>query len=573
MSQTWNILSRSNDPRMKDFDRNCPVSNIYKVDENSLYASVMCMKLPIGEWEEINPSCKSLADWIEFLRTIEDDLNSNLSLDEKYAMVDGNEPRWKQGEHCYIIWATLDCSNPEYIKKWNEMSLCPMRQEIKEFSDRNLPIAEEEPYDKEKKCVTVSRLTSSLYPVTEPHPFYYLQLKQFLEQGGKITGITRVVRAKQEPFMKEFCMSVQELRKGARSDFEDKLYKLILNALYGKTIMDESRFCNSQFIDNPDKLRKEMRDVSNLDTLSVISPNMVFMMKKRTEFEYTSPVGVGFAVLGLSKWMVARHWIMLKEKYGDDIRAIQTDTDSIHFKLYEHDLYEDLKVDLDEKKKLTKEEIVGGDGGALRQWFSDIFDLSSLPKEHPCFNVNHKKCFGYLKIENKGKPIDYFVAPVVKGYFEVIGEKTKATLKGVKEKQRKELTKKDFEECVLLLKKGPEVCFLSFRIPDEHGETTVLVIKDSFVFHISPSTLSNVLLPSNLRKTENEPKPTPTGLVYSNSVLFFIIQTIFGDVTDKVSRLLTSLISFSQFIWIINKLAITEPTFIHNCLSIQSVQN
>ena len=206
------------------------------------------------------------------------------------------------------------------------MSLCPMRQEIKEFSDRNLTIAVEEPYDKEKKSVTVSRLTSSLYPVYEPHPFYYLQLKQFLEQGGKIPSITRVVRAKQEPFMKEFCMSVQELRKGARSDFEDKLYKLILNALYGKTIMDESRFCSSKFIDNPDKLRKEMIYVSNFDTLSVISPTMVFMMKKRTEFEFTSPVGVGFAVLGLSKWMVARHWIMLKEKYGDDIRAIQTDT-------------------------------------------------------------------------------------------------------------------------------------------------------------------------------------------------------------------------------------------------------
>ena len=37
-----------------------------------------------------------------------------------------------------------------------------------------------------------------------------------------------------------------------------------------------------------------MRDVSYLDTLSVITPNMVFMMKKRSEFEYTIPVGVGF---------------------------------------------------------------------------------------------------------------------------------------------------------------------------------------------------------------------------------------------------------------------------------------
>ena len=33
-----------------------------------------------------------------------------------------NEPAWKQGDDCYIIWATLDCSNPEYVKKWNESS-------------------------------------------------------------------------------------------------------------------------------------------------------------------------------------------------------------------------------------------------------------------------------------------------------------------------------------------------------------------------------------------------------------------------------------------------------------------
>ena len=56
-----------------------------------------------------------------------------------------------------------------------------------------------------------------------------------------------------------------------------------------------------------------------------------------------SPVGVEFSALGLSKWMVARHWIQLKEKYGDKVRVIQTDTDSLHFKLYGHNLYADIK--------------------------------------------------------------------------------------------------------------------------------------------------------------------------------------------------------------------------------------
>ena len=187
---------------MKDFDRNCPISHIYKVDENSLYASVMCMKLPVGNWKDVEQKERTLEDWVEFIRTIENDLNNDLTVEEKMKMLDENEPAWKQGEDCYIIWATLDCSNPEYVKKWNEMSICPVHQFISEFSERNMRSAMKEPIDKEKGKFSVYRLCSSLYPITEPTPFYYLQLKQFLEQGGKINSITRILKAHQEPFMK-----------------------------------------------------------------------------------------------------------------------------------------------------------------------------------------------------------------------------------------------------------------------------------------------------------------------------------------------------------------------------------
>ena len=60
LSQTWNILFRSNDPRMPDYNPKIRISNIYKIDENSLYASIMCMKLPVGEWEDIEVISKSL---------------------------------------------------------------------------------------------------------------------------------------------------------------------------------------------------------------------------------------------------------------------------------------------------------------------------------------------------------------------------------------------------------------------------------------------------------------------------------------------------------------------------------
>ena len=72
-----------------------------------------------------------------FPKSIENDLNNDLTVEEKLKMLYDNEPTFNQGGNCFIIWATLDCSNPEYVKKWNDMSLCPVHQFTTEFSDRN----------------------------------------------------------------------------------------------------------------------------------------------------------------------------------------------------------------------------------------------------------------------------------------------------------------------------------------------------------------------------------------------------------------------------------------------------
>ena len=63
-----------------------------------------------------------------------------------------------------------------------------------------------------------------------------------------------------------------------------------------------------------------------------------------------SPVTIGFSVLGMSKWLLGKFWIKMKDIYGDDVRAIQTDTDSIHFKLYNQNFYEKIEQSLNEKR-------------------------------------------------------------------------------------------------------------------------------------------------------------------------------------------------------------------------------
>jgi hypothetical protein len=100
-----------------------------------------------------------------------------------------NEPAWKQGEYCYYVQMTTQYSNPNYIKKFREMYILPVRTDITSFSQRNAL-----GFDGGK----VSQLTSSLLPITTPHFSHYLQVKQFIEQGGTITSITRIIHSKQE---------------------------------------------------------------------------------------------------------------------------------------------------------------------------------------------------------------------------------------------------------------------------------------------------------------------------------------------------------------------------------------
>ena len=47
------------------------------------------------------------------------------------------------------------------------------------------------------------------------------------------------------------------------------------------------------------------------------------------------------------------------------------------------------------------EPVLGNPGEGLKLWFPDIFDLSSLPKNHLCSDQEHRKCFRCMKLDNK----------------------------------------------------------------------------------------------------------------------------------------------------------------------------
>ena len=102
-------------------------------------------------------------------------------------------------------------------------------------------------------------------------------------------------------------------------------------------------------------------------------------------------------ILDLSKTLMYDfHYNYIKQKYGDKVKLLLTDTDSFMYEIQTEDFYKDISGDV-----------------------KDRFDTSDYPHNHPSgipsgFN---KKVLGMFKDEVKGKCIEEFVGLRAKLYY------------------------------------------------------------------------------------------------------------------------------------------------------------
>ena len=69
---------------------------------------------------------------------------------------------------------------------------------------------------------------------------------------------------------------------------------------------------------------------------------MAGVQRTKTKVLLNKPIAIGVAILSLSKHhMYNSYYNVLKEKYGDDISLVSTDTDSFIINVKTNDLYKD----------------------------------------------------------------------------------------------------------------------------------------------------------------------------------------------------------------------------------------
>ena len=122
------------------------------------------------------------------------------------------------------------------IKSINEN----MRSEYQRYLNDKLNIK----YNAVDKKLILDLLPKKNYKV------YYKNLEYYLKLGAKATKVLRILTFDEKPFLKEYIDLNTELRKNSKNDLEKDLFKLMNNAIFGKSMENVLNRSNIKLINN-----------------------------------------------------------------------------------------------------------------------------------------------------------------------------------------------------------------------------------------------------------------------------------------------------------------------------------
>ena len=173
-------------------------------------------------------------------------------------------------------------------------------------------------------------------------------LDQALKHGLVLEKIHRAIEFNQSAWMKEYIDFNTKLRTEAKNDFEKDFYKLMNNAVFGKTMKNIRKYRDIKLVNNEEAyLRAVMKP--NFKSGTLFGPNLMGCEMGKIKVVINKPVYLGQAILDLSKIVMYEfHYDYVKCKYADDkLTLCYTDTDSLIYDIEMDDFYKDIADDVE----------------------------------------------------------------------------------------------------------------------------------------------------------------------------------------------------------------------------------
>ena len=243
-------------------------------------------------------------------------------------------------------------------------------------------------------------------------------LKQTLNHGLILKKVHRVIQFNQEAWLKPYIDTNTELRKKAQNYFEKDFFKLMNNAVFGKTMENVRKHRDIKLV-STDKRRNQLVTEHNYHAIKCFSENLLAIEMKKTKVKMNKPIYLGLSILEISKILMYEFWYdYMKPKYGDNVKLCYMNTDSFKIYIQTEDSYKDIVDDMESK-----------------------FDTSNYEVDRRLPTGKNKKVIGLMKDELGGKIIKEFVALRPKNLFILNIEEDKI-VKKIKSKRNKQMRDK-----------------------------------------------------------------------------------------------------------------------------------
>ena len=269
--------AKANNKYMKNYDKKEESSYIQYLDANNLYGWVMSQKLPVSgfKWK------KNMSKFTkEFIKNYDEDSDKG-----------------------YILEVDV-----KYLKKLHDL-----HSDLR-FSPERMKI---------NKC---KKLVCNLYN-KKKYVVHIISLKQALNHGLILKKVHRVIQFNQEAWLKPYIGMNTELKKKAKNDFEKDFFKLMNNAVFGKTMENMRKHRDIKLV-TTDKRRNQLVTEPNYHTTKWFSENLLAIEMKKTKVKLNKPMYLGLSILEISKKMMYEFWYdYMKPKHGDNVKLCYMDTD------------------------------------------------------------------------------------------------------------------------------------------------------------------------------------------------------------------------------------------------------
>ena len=189
--------------------------------------------------------------------------------------------------------------------------------------------------------------------------------------------VQRVIQFNQKTWLKSYIDMNTELRKQSKNDFEKDFFKLMNNAVFGKTMENVRKHRDIKLVIT-DKKRNQLVSEPNYHTRKWFSENLLAIEMEKTKVKMNKPVHLGFSIFEISKTLMYEFWYnYIKPKYGDYMKLCYMDTDSFIMYIKTEDFCNYITDDAEKR-----------------------FDASNYDVNRPLPTTKNKKVIGLMKDEN-----------------------------------------------------------------------------------------------------------------------------------------------------------------------------